>query len=131
MSSVFTSIIEGNIPSYKLDENEYAIALLDIFPLREGHTLVVPKREVNHWFELPADEFAQLMSYAHQISHAIRQAIPCNRIGVVIAGFEIPHCHIHLIPVNHMNEMEFSNPKLKFSDEAFRDTAHRLSLIHI
>ncbi|MCZ2444145.1 MAG: HIT family protein [Flavobacteriales bacterium] len=126
MRSIFTSIIEGQIPSYKISEEASAIAFLDIFPLKEGHTLVVPKREIDHWSDLPSEEFAQLMQFAHTIGNAIKKAIPCERVGMAIAGFEIAHCHIHLIPVNNMHEMEFSNPKLQFTDEQFKAIAERI-----
>lgn len=118
MASVFSKIVSGEIPCYKIAETDKFLAFLDIFPLKEGHTLVIPKKEVDHIFDLEANEYADLHAFAHQVAQAIRAAVPSERMGVVVAGFEVPHAHIHLIPADSMDEMNFSNPKLQI--EAFR-----------
>lgn len=119
MPSIFSKIIAGEIPCYKIAEDEFHVAFLDIFPLKRGHTLCVPKKEIDHIFDLSVDEYAALMKFSHRVASAIKQAIPCERIGQVVAGFEVPHAHVHLIPVNNMQEMNFSNPKLQLEKEEF------------
>jgi histidine triad (HIT) family protein len=123
MASLFSKIVAGEIPCYKVAENDRYLAFLDIFPLTEGHTLVIPKKEVDHLFDLDEETYTGLQLFAREVAQAIRSAIPAERIGVVVAGFEVPHAHIHLIPVNEMQEMNFSNPKLKLSKERFEEIA--------
>src|ERR1700757_1761559 len=100
MPSIFSKIIAGQIPCYKVAENEFCIAFLDINPLKEGHTLIVPKKEVDDLFDLDNETYTHLLSFAKQVAVAAKAAIPCKRIGVVVLGFEVPHAHIHLIPIN-------------------------------
>ena len=117
--TIFSKIIAGEIPSYKIAENEHFFAFLDIFPLQLGHTLVVPKIEVDKIFEVPDDFLAELLIFAKPIAKAIEQSFPCNRVGMVTVGLEVPHAHLHLIPINEAKDMEFSQPKLKLSKEEF------------
>lgn len=119
MSSVFTKIINGDISCYKISENDHFIAFLDISPLKKGHTLIVPKKEIDYIFDLDSDIYLGLMIFAKKISEAIIQAFPCKRIGMTVIGLEVPHAHIHLIPINTMNDMNFGNQKLAFSKEEF------------
>lgn len=127
MASVFTRIINGEIPCYKIAEDERFFAFLDINPLREGHTLVVPKKEVDYIFDLDDDMMAEMMVFSKKVAAAIKSAIPCNRIGVAILGLEVPHAHIHLVPMNSMEDVNFRNPKLKFTPEQFKATAEKIS----
>jgi histidine triad (HIT) family protein len=123
MSSVFTKIIQGEIPCYKIIENDNCIAFLDIFPIKEGHVLVVPKKEINHWSDLDAETLQSLMLLSQHIAKAIKKSFRCERVGVVIAGFDVDHCHVHLIPSDKMADLDFSNSKLKFSPERFQEIA--------
>lgn len=111
--SIFSKIIEGQIPSYKIAENEKFYAFLDIFPLREGHTLVVPKIEIDHFFDLPASYLEEILLFAQPIAAAIEKACPCNRVGISVVGLEVPHAHLHLVPIDSANDLNFTKPKLK------------------
>jgi histidine triad (HIT) family protein len=126
MASVFTKIINGEIPCYKIAEDERYFAFLDINPLREGHTLIVPKKETDYIFDLDDDTMAGMMVFSKKIATALQAAIPCVRIGVAILGLEVPHAHIHLVPMNSMEDVNFRNPKLKFTPEQFRATAEKI-----
>jgi len=117
--TLFSKIIAGEIPSYKIAESEKFFAFLDIFPLQKGHVLVVPKIEVDKIFEVPDDFLAELLIFAKPIAKAIEQSFSCNRVGMVTVGLEVPHAHLHLIPINNAKDMEFSQPKLKLSKEEF------------
>ena len=117
--TLFSKIIAGEIPSYKIAESEKFFAFLDIFPLQKGHVLVAPKMEVDKIFEVPDDFLAELLIFAKPIAKAIEQSFPCNRVGMVTIGLEVPHAHLHLIPMNEAKDMEFSQPKLKLSKEEF------------
>lgn len=123
MASIFTKIIKGEIPSYKVAENEHYIAFLDIFPLQKGHTLVVPKQETDYLFDLDNETYSGLMTFAKQVAAGIKQTIPCNRVGVAVIGLEVPHAHVHLIPINTESDMNFRNEKLKLSKEEFETVA--------
>ncbi len=123
MPSIFTRIIEGSIPCHKIAENDRCFAFLDIQPLQKGHTLVVPKLEVDYLFDLPTEDYHALWSFAAEISHAIKAAFPCDRIGVAVVGLEVPHAHIHLIPINRMSDMSFENPRVRLSTEEFDEAA--------
>lgn len=123
MASIFTKIIRGEIPSYKCAEDENFYAFLDINPLKKGHTLVVPKHEVDYIFDLPDEEIGKMMIFAKKVAIAVRKAIPCRKIGVAVIGLEVNHAHIHLIPIDQEKDMLFSNPKLKLSDEELKETA--------
>ena len=122
MSSIFSKIIAGQIPSYKIGETEDCYAFLDINPLRVGHTLVVPKKEVNRLFDLDDDLYMELFEYCKKIAAAIQKACPCDRVGLAVIGLEVPHAHVHLIPINCMNDMNFAQPKLQLSEEEFEHT---------
>jgi histidine triad (HIT) family protein len=127
MATIFTRIIKGEIPCYKIAENDDYFAFLDINPLRAGHTLVVPKRETDYIFDLEDSYLAGMIIFSKKIASAIRSAIPCNRIGVAILGLEVPHAHIHLVPMDTMEDINFKNPKLKFTVDEFNDIAAKIS----
>ncbi|MDG1296960.1 MAG: HIT family protein [Saprospiraceae bacterium] len=110
MAGIFSKIIAGEIPCYKIAESEDYFAFLDIRPLQKGHTLVIPKREIDYVFDLEDDALAGLMLFAKRVGKAMKQVIDCKRIGVSIIGLEVPHTHIHLIPINSLNDMDFTNP---------------------
>lgn len=123
MSSIFTKIINGEIPCHKIAENEQFLAFLDVFPLVKGHVLVVPKIEVDYIFDLEDDLLASMMLFAKSIAPAIKKAVPCKRLGVSVIGLEVPHAHIHLLPMNTVNDTNFTQPKLKPSQEELAETA--------
>lgn len=118
--SVFAKIIKGEIPSYRIAENERFYAFLDIFPLVKGHTLVVPKIAVDKFFDVPDDLLAEWLVFAKPIARVLEKTFPCNRVGVSVVGLEVPHAHMHLIPINTADDMNFARPKLKLSDEEFK-----------
>lgn len=126
MPSIFTKIINGEIPSYKIAENEDCVAFLDVFPLQKGHTLIVPKKEVDKLFDLDDSSYSKLFSFSKYVAKAIEKAFPCNRVGVVVIGLEVPHAHIHLIPINDMDDMNFTNKKLKLQPQEFIDIAEAI-----
>lgn len=115
MATIFTRIVNGEIPCYKIAENDRYFAFLDINPMTKGHTLVIPKVENDYIFNLDDDTYSGLMLFAKQISQAIEAAIPCKRIGIAVMGMEVPHVHVHLIPINKESDMVISNPKLKLN----------------
>jgi histidine triad (HIT) family protein len=123
MATIFTKIINGEIPCYKVAEDENYFAFLDINPLRAGHTLVVPKQETDYIFDLSDNQLSGIMLFSKKVATAIKSAFPCNRIGVAILGLEVPHAHIHLVPMDSMEDINFKNPKLKFSPQEFKDIA--------
>lgn len=127
MATIFSRIIAGEIPSYKVAENEQFYAFLDINPLTKGHTLVVPKREVDYIFDLTDDELAAMQVFAKQIALAIQQAFPCKKVGQAVIGLEVPHAHIHLIPMQNESDMLFSNPKLQLTPEEFTTIAKAIA----
>ena len=127
MATVFSMIIAGDIPSYKVAENEQFYAFLDINPLTKGHTLVVPKREVDYIFDLTDEELAAMQVFAKHVALAIQQAFPCKKVGQAVIGLEVPHAHIHLIPMQRESDMLFSNPKIKLTDEEFKAVAAAIS----
>lgn len=126
MPSVFTKIINGEIPAYKVAENENYLAFLDIFPLTKGHTLVVPKKEVDYIFDLDNETYLGLMDFTKKVAIGIKKTIPCNRISMQVIGLEVPHAHIHLIPINTMADCNFSQPKLQLSKEEFESVAAQI-----
>ena len=126
MASIFTRIINGEIPCHKVGEDDRFLAFLDINPLREGHTLVVPKLEVDRFFDLPADVLAGIMPFAQEVAARIKRAVPCDRVGVAVIGLEVPHAHVHLIPIDAMSDMDFARPKLKLSQEQLDAIAERI-----
>ena len=115
--TIFSKIVAGEIPSYKVAEDENYYAFLDINPVAQGHTLVIPKREVNYLFELTEEEYAGLWAFARKVALALEQAVPCKRIGVAVLGMEVPHCHIHLVPLNTEGDLNFQKPKLTLPAE--------------
>jgi len=127
MATIFTKIINGEIPCYKIAEDEKYFAFLDINPLKAGHTLVVPKKETDYIFDLADDQLAGLAVFSKKVAAAIKSAIPCNRIGVAILGLEVPHAHIHLVPMDTMEDINFRNPKLKFTPDEFKLIAAKIS----
>lgn len=127
MATIFTKIINGEIPCYKIAEDENYFAFLDINPLRAGHTLVVPKKETDYIFDLTDADVSGIILFSKKVAAAIKSVIPCNRIGVAILGLEVPHAHVHLVPMDTMEDINFKNPKLKFTAEEFKDIAAKIS----
>ena len=123
MPSIFTRIINREIPGHIVAENESFIAILDIMPLVKGHTLVIPKKEIDYIFDMEDDQLAKITLFSKRIAKAIKEAIPCNRIGIAVIGLEVPHTHIHLVPMNSMGDINFSRPKLQPSKEELAETA--------
>ena len=126
MATLFSKIIACEIPSYKVAEDEHFYAFLDINPLAKGHTLVVPKREVDYIFDLTDEELAAMHVFAKHVALAIQKAFPCRKVGEAVIGLEVPHAHIHLIPMQKESDMLFSNPKLKLSDDEFKAVAEAI-----
>jgi histidine triad (HIT) family protein len=124
--TIFTKIINGEIPSYKIAENERFFAFLDIFPLAEGHVLVVPKKEVDKFFDIPDELIGELLLFAKPIAKAIERTFPCNRCGISVVGLEVPHAHLHLIPINSADDLNFSRPKLKLSPEELKEIQEKI-----
>jgi histidine triad (HIT) family protein len=127
MATIFTRIVNGEIPCYKIAEDERFLAFLDINPLQEGHTLVIPKKEVDYIFDLEDELHAGLWNYAKKVGKAIEKVIPCKRIGITVIGLEVPHAHIHLIPLKTMYDMDFRKPKLTYTPEQFKEIADRIA----
>ncbi len=123
---IFSKIAAGEIPSYMCAEDEQFYAFLDINPLVKGHTLVIPRREVDYVFDMPDDEIAAYQVFAKKVAVAIKRAFPCKKVGMAVLGLEVPHAHIHLIPMNSEKDMIFSNPKLKLSEEEFKEIADKI-----
>ena len=126
MSTIFTKIINGEIPSYKVAEDDKFYAFLDISPLQKGHTLVVPKQEVDYIFDVEDELLGEMMVFAKSVAKKIEKSFPCKRVGVAVVGLEVPHAHIHLIPINSINDMNFSNTKLKLSEEELQEIADKM-----
>ena len=124
--TIFSKIIKGEIPSYKIAENEKFFAFLDIFPLRQGHTLVVPKIEEDNLFDLSEEYLSEILVFAQPIAKAIEKAFPCNRCGITVIGLEVPHAHVHLIPINNANDLNFTQHKPKASDEKLKAAQERI-----
>lgn len=130
MATIFSRIIAGEIPCYKVAENDKFFAFLDINPLVKGHTLVVPKQEVDYIFDLSDEDLAAMQVFAKKVALAIGQAFPCKKVGEAVIGLEVPHAHIHLIPMQKESDMLFSNPKLKLADEEFAAIAKAISSVY-
>ena len=126
MASIFSKIISDEIPAYKILENEYFLAFLDIFPLAKGHVLVIPKKETDYLFDIVSDEYLELWKFAQQIAKAMDKVIDCKRIGVAVIGLEVPHAHIHLVPLNNVSDINFEGPKLSFSEEEMDAVAQKI-----
>ena len=127
MASVFTKIVKGEIPSYKVAEDENYYAFLDIAPMAKGHTLVIPKRESDYIFALGDEEYSGLWSFAKRVAAALEKAVPCKRIGVAVLGMEVPHVHIHLVPLQSEGDMDFKKEKLSLSSEEFASIADKIA----
>ncbi|HOH55470.1 MAG TPA: HIT family protein [Paludibacteraceae bacterium] len=123
MATIFSKIAAGEIPSYKIAEDEHFFAFLDIHPLTKGHTLVIPKKEEDYIFRLDDETYQGLMLFAKKIAFAIEKAVPCKRVGMAVIGLEVPHAHVHLIPIQQENDMNFRNPKLELSPEEMNEIA--------
>ena len=126
MSSVFSKIITGDVPAYKVLENENFLAFLDIFPLAKGHVLVIPKKETDCLFDISSDEYLELWKFAQQVAKAMDKVIDCKRIGVAVIGLEVPHAHIHLVPLNNVSDINFERPKLSFSEEEMNVVSQKI-----
>jgi histidine triad (HIT) family protein len=126
MPGIFSKIASGEIPSYKIAENEHFFAFLDINPLVAGHTLVIPKEEIDYIFDLEDALFTEFQLFSKKIAKAIKKAIPCKKVGIAVIGLEVPHAHIHLVPLNKMDDINFSRPKIKISDSELQETANRI-----
>jgi histidine triad (HIT) family protein len=128
MSTIFTKIIHGEIPCHKIAEDDHFLAFLDISPLAIGHTLVIPKKEIDYIFDIEDKMLADMIVFSKKVARAIEKAIPCKRIGVAVIGLEVPHAHIHLIPLNTMNDINFSRPKMTVSKEKLEETARLIKM---
>ena len=127
MASIFSRIVAGEIPSYKVAEDDKFFAFLDINPLAKGHTLVIPKREVDYFFDLTDEEIGEMQIFAKQVAEAIKKAFPCIKVGQAVLGLEVPHAHIHLVPMQSERDMLFTNPKLKLTAEEFAEIAEKIN----
>ena len=126
MASIFSKIISGDVPAFKVAEDENHLAILDFFPLAYGHVLVIPKKETDYIFDITSDEYLELFRFAQQVAKAMDKVIVCKRIGIAVIGLEVPHAHIHLVPLNNVSDINFERPKLKFSDEKMQEIAHKI-----
>lgn len=127
MPTIFSRIVKGEIPSYKIAEDDKYYAFLDINPLAEGHTLVIPKAEVDYLFDLDDETLAGLTVFSKRVAKAIEKAVPCKRVGVAVLGLEVPHAHIHLVPLNKESDVDFFKPKLKLTPERFKELTDKIS----
>ena len=126
MASIFSKIINDEIPAYKILENENFLAFLDIFPLAKGHVLVIPKKDIDYLFDVSSDEYGELWKFAQQVAKAMDKVIDCKRIGVAVIGLEVAHAHIHLVPLNNVSDINFERPKLSFSEEEMNEVAQSI-----
>lgn len=127
MASIFTRIVNGEIPSYKVAESENFYAFLDISPLAQGHTLVIPKKETDYIFDIEDQEYKELFLFAKKVAAAIKKSIPCKRVGVAVLGMEVPHAHIHLVPMQSEGDMDFRKEKLSLTPDTFKEIAEKIS----
>ena len=123
MSSIFSKIVDGDIPAYKVAEDDNYLAFLDIFPLAKGHVLVIPKKHTNYIFDIDTDEYLERWKFAQKVAKAMDKVIHCKRIGVAVIGLEVPHAHIHLVPLNNVSDINFERPKLKFTESEMKEVA--------
>lgn len=126
MPSIFSKIINGEIPGHVVAENEKFVAFLDIMPLKEGHTLVVPKKETDYIFDLSENDLAEILVFAKRVAAAIRKSCPCKRVGISVIGLEVPHAHVHLVPIDSADDLNFTRPKLKPSAEQLAEVARKI-----
>lgn len=127
--TIFTKIVKGEIPCYKIAENEDFFAFLDISPIAKGHTLVITKRQNDYIFDLPDELLGKMMVFAKKVAVGIKKAIPCNRIGVAVIGIDVPHNHIHLVPINGVGDLNFKAERVQLSDDEFKDIAAKISAV--
>ena len=127
MASIFTKIVNGEIPAYKIAENDKFLAFLDVSPVSKGHTLVIPKKEVNRIWDLDKETYTELMAYAYDIAAALEKAIPCNRVGIAVMGLEVPHAHVHLVPMNSLSDMDFTKERPSFTEEEMESIRANIS----
>ncbi len=123
MASLFSRIVSGEIPCYKIAETSDFLAFLDVFPLAKGHTLVIPKKEIDYIFQMEDNELSGFTLFAKRVAKAIEKSVPCKRIGMAVIGLEVPHAHIHLVPINHVSDIDFSKPKLNLPKEEMEEIA--------
>ena len=126
MATIFTKIVQGEIPSYKVAEDDRFYAFLDINPLNQGHTLVIPKAEVDYLFDLDEETYLGMWAFARKVGLAVEQVVPCERIGLVVLGLEVPHAHVHVIPINNESDVDFKKSRVKLSPDEFADLASRI-----
>lgn len=126
MASIFTRIVRGEIPCHRVAEDDRFLAFLDIQPLRQGHTLVIPKLEVDRFFDLPDDLLSGIMPFARDVAKRIQAVVPCDRVGVAVVGLEVPHAHVHLIPLDRVSDMDFARPKLQMTPEEMAALAEQI-----
>ena len=126
MSSIFTKIVNGEIPSYKVAENDQFLAFLDITPIRKGHVLVIPKVETDYIFDMADDSLGSIFVFAKEVAVKIKSVFPCKKVGITVIGLEVPHAHIHLVPMNSLSDMNFSKEKLKLSNDEFVEIAEKI-----
>lgn len=126
MASIFSKIVAGEIPCHRIAENDKFLAFLDVFPLVKGHTLVIPKKEIDYIFDLDETTLAEILNFSRPIAKAIEKAIPCSRIGISVIGLEVPHAHVHLIPMNAVSDMNFEKPKLTVTQEELATVAESI-----
>jgi histidine triad (HIT) family protein len=124
--TIFTRIIKGEIPAYRIAEDDHFLAFLDISPLQEGHTLVIPKTEIDRFFDLDENYLSRILVFSKPIANAIEKSFPCDRCGMAVVGLEVPHAHLHLIPINRVSDMDFKNRKLKLNPEQFRNIQEKI-----
>lgn len=126
MATIFSKILSGEIPCYKIAENDKFLAFLDIFPLAKGHTLVIPKKETDYIFDLEDAELSELMVFSKQVAKKVESAIPCTKVGVAVIGLEVAHCHVHLVPINNVEDINFARPKLKITPDEMGQIAKKI-----
>lgn len=129
MASIFTRIVNGEIPCFKVAEDENYLAFLDIFPLAIGHVLVIPKKEIDYLFDIEDNDFSGLMLFSKRVALALKKAIECKKVGIAVLGLEVPHAHIHLVPLSSESDINFSKPKLKLSNEEFLEISSKISAV--
>lgn len=123
MASIFSKIVSGEIPCYKIAETNEYLAFLDVMPLKKGHVLVIPKQEIDYIFDMPQEQYSGLWIFAQKVSKAMKKVLPCKKIGIAVVGLEVPHAHIHLIPINSVADMDFSKPKISIAAEEMIEIA--------
>ena len=130
MSSIFTKIINGEIPAYKITEDENYLAFLDVNPNAKGHTLCIPKQEIDKIFDMEEEQYLGLLKFSRKVAKALEKAVPCKRVGIAVIGLEVPHAHVHLVPINSSNDINFTQPKAKLSEEQLKAAQQKI-LAHL